>query len=263
MKIIALLFLPVCSFSQIFNTKTDTINFSTKTITIFFDSKKHSGLFETFENKVTEKIFCFESDTKCFFFSTQGSFNETYSKDLSIKELLVVDGKKEILIPKIKEKYFLNDIKEDSKQYFEKGKLTIKLNCLDSVWLISTNNSKEKENNYDSISELKKLIGSYEIEIVNHNRFDYSKNKMKGKLYITNSGITIECPIFVSGLVRSTHLKNTDYYIPTSKSFYCKVNVGDGDNLILNIAEDKSSGSISLQFGKSIQTTSFLIISKL
>jgi hypothetical protein len=262
MKTIILILFPFCSFSQIFSTNKDTLNFNTKSISIFFDSKYYSGQFETIENNLHDKIICFENESKCFFLSIFGYFNESYSKKITFKELLVIDGKKDFLIPKVKEKYRLNDVKIDKRQFYTKDSTSIKLSCLESNWNILSLNTKQRENNYDSLTLLNELIGTYQIKIFTHNKLDYSNNKIMGTIYITEAGITLECPIFNSNIIRASHLKDVDYNTPTPRNFYCKVNEGDGDYFNLNLSEDKSVGAISLQIGKLIKTTTFTILNK-
>ena len=95
-----------------------------------------------------------------------------------------------------------------------------------------------------------------------HDRLDYSKRKIPGKIFISDVGITLECQLFTSNLIRASHLKDAEYITPTPRNFYCKVNVGSSDYFNLNFSEDKSVGAISLQFGKLIQTTTFKILKK-
>lgn len=102
--------------------------------------------------------------------------------------------------------------------------------------------------------------GVYDIQILRNNTLDYSKIETFGKLYITDTGISIMTDIPSIDLIRGTY--NYGQNNLSEGSLICKISKGYGDtlSLSLNFGNTTKVGAFSVLNGSRVTTTTFKVI---
>lgn len=111
--------------------------------------------------------------------------------------------------------------------------------------------------NYNSSTNLKDFIGTYELQFNNHSNYSVDS---KGIMYITDEGITIKCEdIFSLKLIRSSHNKSFPKTWDEG-NFYCKITKGYGNDLMVVLDKEKLSFGFTTSSGSSSKTSSGTVI---
>lgn len=123
--------------------------------------------------------------------------------------------------------------------------------------------TQNKIDAYDKISNLKEIEGVYEISLFKFQGVELNSNN-KGKLYISDEGVSLIPDLSISeNILRGSHIKDSFYTPSGVGQFYCKVIKGFWEEFICSINIITKSGAITSSKGKENRTTTFTILKKL
>lgn len=282
MKYITLIFLSlffsVNSFSQkFFNENSTFIDFSNNEINITVNENSFIGKFEIILINYN-KFILISNNTKTLLLDFGSSLPTEFDKYF-IQNVIVVNSNDTNQLKKIIEKNNSlvnkkidieyegkNDkikyIKPNGEYKYYWGDKFISEKQLEKEKLKKVETQK-KIDNYDNISNLKGIIGVYEISIYKFQGVQLNSNN-KGKLYVTEEGITLMTDLTISeNILRGSHIKDS-FFTPTEVGqFYCKASNGFWDEFTCSINITNKSGAITSSKGKEFSTTTFSILKKL
>jgi len=116
---------------------------------------------------------------------------------------------------------------------------------------------------YDSITQLDKYLGVYDVKIMRSDGISYDTYDEIGKVYITEVGITFKSQIPSIDLVRGSHFRLSKYSKADDGDFHCKINKGYGEEMIFSIRPDFSAGSMGIiKRSGSFTNTTFVVLKK-
>jgi hypothetical protein len=271
-------FVSINSYSQKFLNENSTfIDFSNNEINLSVNENSFIGKFEKIKINYKEYIII-SNNAKTLLLDFGVSLPTEFDKYF-IENVIVINSNDIAQIKKIIEKnnsYIDKKIEIDYEGKNDKIKYIIPDGEYKFYWggrfvsekriekeRLKKEETQNKIDAYDKISNLKEIEGVYEISLFKFQGVELNSNN-KGKLYISDEGVSLITDLSISeNILRGSHIKDSFYTPSGVGQFYCKVIKGFWEEFTCSINIITKSGAIISSKGKENRTTTFTILKKL